>query len=110
MVGSRATPRSAFVWVWLPGATDPVVAGRVVAVAGGRYVFAYGQSYLARPDAVPLYAQELPLREGTIEPLRNLPVAGCLRDASPDAWGRRVIMARQLGHLGSDADTADLDE
>jgi serine/threonine-protein kinase HipA len=110
MAGSTAPPRGAFVWAWLPGATEPVVAGRIVAVDGGRYVFAYGQSYLARPDAVPLYAPELPLREGTIEPQRNLLLAGCLRDASPDAWGRRVIMARQVGHVDSDADTADLDE
>ncbi|GAA0734275.1 type II toxin-antitoxin system HipA family toxin [Dactylosporangium roseum] len=105
-----APPRDAFVWAWLPGATEPVVAGRVVAVDGDRYVFAYGQSYLARPDAVPLYAPELPLREGPIEPRRNLPLAGCLRDASPDAWGRRVILARRFGHLDRDADTASLDE
>jgi serine/threonine-protein kinase HipA len=110
MAGSTAPPRSAFVWAWLPGTTEPVVAGRVVAVNGDRYVFAYGQSYLARPDAVPLYTPELPLREGPIEPRQNLLLAGCLRDASPDAWGRRVILARQFGHLRSDADTADLDE
>lgn len=110
MPGSAASPRNAFVWAWLPGATEPVVAGRVVALDGERYVFAYGQSYLARPDAVPLYAPELPLRGGPIEPRPNLPLAGCLRDASPDAWGRRVIMARQFGHLDSDADTAALDE
>jgi len=110
MAGSAAPPRSAFVWAWLPGATEPVVAGRVVAVDHGRYVFAYGQSYLARPDAVPLYAPELPLREGPIEPRRDLLLAGCLRDASPDAWGRRVIMARRFGYLDSDADTAALDE
>ncbi|MET7425387.1 type II toxin-antitoxin system HipA family toxin [Dactylosporangium sp. NPDC005555] len=102
--------RDAFVWVWLPGETEPVVAGRVVAVDGDRYVFAYGQSYLARPDAVSLYAPELPLREGPIEPLRDLPLAGCLRDASPDAWGRRVILARRFGHVDRDADTGALDE
>lgn len=36
---------------------------------------------------------------------RPLPLAGCLRDAAPDAWGRRVIDAR----LASDPD-ADLGE
>ena len=35
---------------------------------------------------------------------------GCLRDAAPDAWGRRVIMNRLLGSKGSSADTAQLDE
>src|SRR2546430_1142914 len=110
MRGGTTPPRSAFVWAWLPGATEPVVAGRLVAVESGRYVFAYGQSYLARPDAVPLYAPELPLREGPIEPRRHLSLAGCLRDAGPDAWGRRVILARRFGHLDRDSDTADLDE
>jgi serine/threonine-protein kinase HipA len=110
MSGSAAPPRSAFVWSWLPRATEPVVAGRVVAVDRGRYLFAYGQSYLVRPDAVPLYTPELPLREGPIEPRRNLSLAGCLRDASPDAWGRRVILGRRFGHVDHDADTAVLDE
>lgn len=35
---------------------------------------------------------------------------GCIRDASPDAWGRRVIMNRKSGFKGAGADTADLDE
>lgn len=34
----------------------------------------------------------------------------CLRDAAPDAWGRRVIINRRLGTKGNTADTADLDE
>lgn len=110
MPGDVTTPRDAFVWAWLPGATEPVVAGRIVAGEHGRYVFAYGRSYLGRPDAVSLYTPELPLREGPIEPRRNLRLAGCLRDASPDAWGRRVILARRYGRLDRDADTADLAE
>jgi serine/threonine-protein kinase HipA len=71
MAGDAAPLRSVFVWAWLPGATEPVVSGRVVAVDGDRYVFAYGQSYLARPDAVPLYAPELPLREGGFQRLHR---------------------------------------
>src|SRR5690606_25595714 len=35
---------------------------------------------------------------------------GCLRDAAPDAWGRRVILNRALGGAGRDADTGVLDE
>jgi serine/threonine-protein kinase HipA len=35
---------------------------------------------------------------------------GCLRDAAPDAWGRRVILNRVLGAAGAGADTAVLDE
>lgn len=43
----------AFVWVWLPDKTEPVVAGRLFA-DGNELLFNYGQSYLARPDALPL--------------------------------------------------------
>ena len=37
----------AFVWIWLPGATKPVVAGRIQQDDEG-YVFNYGASYLER--------------------------------------------------------------
>jgi serine/threonine-protein kinase HipA len=94
----------AFVWVWLPGATEPVVAGRLDA-AGPAITFTYGRSYLAREDAIALYLPELPLRRGRIEPVVG-EVAGCIADAAPDAWGRRVILNRRVG---DDAvDTSDL--
>jgi serine/threonine-protein kinase HipA len=96
-------PTEAFAWIWLPGATEPVVAGRLEAV-GDIVNFNYGRSYLARPDAIPIYSPELPLEPGAIAPLPGLTAAGSVADAAPDAWGRRVIMNRMLG-IG--ADTAD---
>lgn len=96
-----APATEAFVWVWLPGAAEPVVAGRIEP-GGARYVFNYGRSYLERTDAIPLYGPELPLRPGRIEPDALLEIAGCLRDGAPDAWGRRVII-NQLSGLGGDA-------
>ena len=56
-------PAEAYVWVWLPGAAVPVPAGRLVD-SDGIVAFAYGRSYLARPDRVALYEPELPLRAG----------------------------------------------
>jgi serine/threonine-protein kinase HipA len=97
-------PRHAFVWVWLPGAADPVVAGRLDA-AGAAVQFAYGQSYLAREDRIALYLPELPLGRGQIAP-RVGEVAGCIADAAPDAWGRRVILNRSVGRGA--LDTTDL--
>jgi len=97
-------PRQAFVWVWLPGAADPVVAGRLDAV-GEMLTFTYGRSYLAREEAIPLYLPELPLQRGRIAPLTG-DVAGCIADAGPDAWGQRVILNHRVGASG-DA-TADL--
>jgi len=54
------TPRSAFVWIWLPDAVEPIVAGRLDRTAD-RFAFAYGRSYLERPNAVSIYGPELPL-------------------------------------------------
>ncbi len=88
-------PEQAFVWVWLPGAADPVVAGRLDA-AGEIVTFTYGQSYLAREEKIALYLPELPLRRGEISPLVG-DVAGAIADAAPDAWGRRVILNRMVG-------------
>ncbi|HET7591229.1 MAG TPA: HipA domain-containing protein [Solirubrobacterales bacterium] len=100
-------PREAFVWVWLPGADEPVVAGRLDA-AGDLVDFVYGRSYLARGEAIPLYDPELPLRSGRIAPLPGMSIAGCIADAGPDAWGQRVVMHRLLGRAGRDAEPADL--
>lgn len=109
MTSDRSTPREAFVWIWPPGATEPVVAGRLRA-EGELFVFNYGRSWLARKDAVPIYASELPLRAGAIPPEPPLVLANALRDASPDAWGRRVIVNRLAGARGPAADIVDLDE
>ena len=106
---SREAPREAYVWIWLPGATGPVVAGRLSA-DGDTLHFLYGRSYLARDDAIAIYDPELPLRRGSLPLLDNLSMPGCLRDAAPDAWGRRVIINRKLGMRGRNIDTARLDE
>src|SRR6185437_5152791 len=106
---SNGAYKEAFVWVWLPGRTEPVVAGRLAA-AGDYFVFNYGQSYLGRKDAIPLYEPELPLRAGVLPLLNGLWMPGCIRDAAPDAWGRRVIINRQLGVRGKEINVAELDE
>ena len=85
----------AFVWVWLPRASGPVAAGRLTN-RGLVVTFTYGRSFLERADAVALYIPELPLRRGEIAPLSGH-IAGCIADAGPDAWGRRVIEHRRTG-------------
>ena len=105
-----AAPTEAFVWTWLPGQTTPVVAGRLAKATGGTYAFNYGQSYLARPDAISLNERELPLQTGALPLLPGLSMPGCIRDASPDAWGRRVIINRTMGLTGAAAAAVDLDE
>jgi serine/threonine-protein kinase HipA len=107
------TEREAFVWIWLPDETEPVVAGRLEA-DNGNILFNYGKSYLDRTGdskpAIAIYEPELPLKAGVLPLPKGLTMPGCIRDASPDAWGRRVIINKKLGLKGSSTDTADLDE
>ena len=89
---SRRRPEEAFVWVWLPGASTPVVAARLTDY-GSTVGFVDGRSYLARSDAIPLSLPDLPLRAGEVTtPGGDVP--GCIADSAPDAWGRRVIERR----------------
>lgn len=83
-----------FLWIYLPGAATPVVAGRLDVdhtVAGSVGRFIYGKSYLNRPNAIPLDPVTLPLisKEYTFTTLKGFP--GVVLDACPDRWGKRVI-------------------
>jgi serine/threonine-protein kinase HipA len=106
---SKPQQDEAYVWIWLPGATQPVVAGRI-SRHGERLSFNYGQSYLDRSEAIPIFEPELPLQRGLISPAAGLSMAGCLRDGTPDAWGRRVILNHLFGRAGRDTDIGTLDE
>ena len=99
----------AYVWVWLPGQTMPVAAGLVERDDQDRYRFAYGRRYLARDDAIGLFPRELPLRPGSQEQADGT-LPSCLRDTSPDAWGRRVIINRLTGKSGDSAAKIDFNE
>jgi serine/threonine-protein kinase HipA len=106
---SKAGYKEAYVWVWLPDETRPVVAGRLAA-AGDQLAFNYGRSYLDRENAISLYEPELPLRSGTLPLLNGLRMPSCIRDAAPDAWGRRVIINRKLGGRRQPIDTGEVGE
>jgi serine/threonine-protein kinase HipA len=97
-------PTVAYVWIWLPGEVSPIVAGRLDD-EGNTTPLAYGRSYLARTDAIPLYLPELPLTPGQQQP-ELLPVAGPIDDAAPDAWGRRVVNRRL--NVSRESDLSDL--
>lgn len=109
MTSKIKNPKDAYVWIWLPGETEPVVAGRLTQDAD-RLLFTYGVSYRRRKNAFPIYEPELPLREGVIEPLPGLSMASCIRDGSPDAWGRRVIINRLVGAKAAKDKARDISE
>ena len=50
--------QEAFVWIWLPDAVEPVVAGKLTR-DGQKLLFNYGRSYLERPDAIAIYDRVL---------------------------------------------------
>ena len=93
-------PGECFVYITLPGQTEPVTAGRFAlsvdrwGTPEGRFV--YGRTYLERSNAVALDPVELKLSTRAYATVALGGVFGALRDASPDYWGRRVIQ-RHLG-------------
>ncbi len=117
MMISNAAYNEAFVWIWLPQDTLPVIAGKLEA-DNGSLMFNYGKSYLERANnsgsdtkqAISIYEKELPLRTGVLPLLDGLNMPGCIRDGAPDAWGRRVIINKKLGLKGAATDTTQLDE
>ena len=62
--------------------------------------FAYGLRYVERPNALEVDPVSLSLADRAaikgvvINPPNALPLFGGIRDAAPDAWGRRVIEAK----------------
>ena len=101
MMHSKITPATrASVWIWLPNETSPVVAG-LIEKQKNSHVFTYGRSYRERENAISLSPFELPLKSGTFEPTGINTIHSCLRDAAPDAWGRRVIY-QEFSHFHPD--------
>lgn len=83
-----------FVFIQLPRSADVVPCARVRTevrdrIASGQ--FAYLKEYLERADAVAIDPFELPLHKGIFRTTKLRGVFGAVRDASPDAWGRRLI-------------------
>ena len=87
--------RQAYVYIQLPGTLETVPAAllRVQTLPDGTQIgrFRYGDRYLQRSDAVALDPFLLPLDKTVYEFTRLMGIAGAVRDAGPDAWGRRVI-------------------
>lgn len=86
-----------FVHMQLPDTTTIVPCGRFATTGDGRTPgvgrFVYGRSYRERPDSVPVDPYNLPVVTTPAETVDYGGIFGALRDASPDAWGRRLIEA-----------------
>src|SRR5258708_6139331 len=97
-----ATEQKLFVFIYLD--TEWVPCGQLTLSEDGAKLsastFAYGLRYLQRPGALEVDPVALSLRDlGSVRgtalfPPNNLPLFGGIRDAAPDAWGRRGIESR----------------
>ncbi|MDP9877640.1 serine/threonine-protein kinase HipA [Variovorax boronicumulans] len=87
--------REAYVYIQLPGTLETVPAAllRVQTLPDGTQIgrFRYGDRYLQRQEAVALDPFQLPLAKKVFEFTQLKGIPGAVRDAGPDAWGRRVI-------------------
>jgi serine/threonine-protein kinase HipA len=105
-----AKDQNCYTFIQLPGTFEWVVCGVLTVSEAGqnayRGIFQYGRSYLARQNAPSLDPYNLPLSDRPKEFTKLKGIPGALRDASPDAWGRRVIQAK----LGlPEADVSEVD-
>lgn len=107
------TSKEAYVWIWLDDEVEPIICGRIEEEKGF-YHFNYGRSYLEKAKKVgkslSIYDPELPLIEGRIPLVKTLRIPSAIRDASPDAWGRRVVLNKLSGSKAKEKDTGDLSE
>ncbi len=92
------TEQSCYVHIQLPDTFTwvPCASLKVKEVGTGVFegAFTYGKKYLARPNVVALDRYHLPLTERAQKFTKLKGIPGAIRDASPDAWGRRVIQAK----------------
>ncbi len=92
---------STTIFIFLAGEMEEVPAGRLTLEEEGSRVrsstFGYGKRYLQRRNAALVDPASLPLSnarpgsEQLYQPINGLEMFGAVRDAMPDAWGRRVI-------------------
>lgn len=87
-----------YVYIQLPSTFEwtPCASLKVKEVGAGAFqgTFTYGKRYLARGNVVELDPYHLKLTDKSMKFTKLKGIPGALRDASPDAWGRRVIQAR----------------
>ena len=99
------------VFAYLPDEAKAVPAGLLTLEEEGAVQkgaeFVYGLRYIDRPNAIEIDPVSLSLRDKeavrgvALHPVPGLALFGAIRDAAPDAWGRRVIEARRKVPLNS---------
>lgn len=105
------TSRNLAVFAYLPDEPMAVPMGLLTLEEEGATqkgaAFVYGLRYLDRANAIEVDPVSLSLQDRDavrgvrLHPVAGLAMFGAIRDAAPDAWGRRVIEARRKVPLNS---------
>lgn len=105
------TSRNLAVFTYLPDEPMAVPTGLLTLEEEGATqkgaAFVYGLRYLDRANAIEVDPVSLSLQDRDavrgvrLHPVAGLAMFGAIRDAAPDAWGRRVIEARRKVPLNS---------
>ena len=80
--------------VFIERGGKPVPAGYLRIIEDGRYSrseFSYGKKYLQRNDAIAIDPVQLPLTGTNMSTPDSFDIFNGIRDAAPDAWGRKLI-------------------
>lgn len=85
-------PETAEVLIWLPGATEPVLAG-VIQREWRCLSFTYDRAYLTQGKPISICARDLKMKFQSHHPQEPHVLARALRDPLPDRWGRRALAA-----------------
>jgi serine/threonine-protein kinase HipA len=87
-----------YIYIQLPGTVTPVPCATLKVKEVGHSAFegtvTYGKKYIERENVVALDRFNLPLSTKPLIFTKMKGIPGAIRDASPDAWGRRVIQAK----------------
>src|SRR5690606_37033485 len=94
------------VWLWLPGATDPLQVGEYqLSSAGGRPLgsFHYLPAYRDMPQAMPLDQRQLARFNSTSKTTDYEGLHDIFRDVKPEGFGLDMLLRRRnvasLSHL-----------
>lgn len=100
------------VWVWLPGDTVPVLAGKFTLSAAGHApalgVFAYDDAYLQNPRRLALDPLNMPVGPRLLREQRIGGLFGVFRDASPEGFALDILERKHPGRTLGPLDRLEL--
>lgn len=102
-------PETVDVLIWLPGATEPVLAGEVRR-EWRCLSFTYDRAYLTQGKPISICARDLKTKFQGHYPQEPHVLAPALRDSLPDRWGRRALAAILSDAEGSPTFEDEIDE